>query len=333
MNFLGKELSPRHDPFVIAEISCNHEGSLEKAFILIREAKDAGADAIKIQCYTPDELTIISERYDFICKDGPWKNRHLHELYTTTQTPPEFVAGMFNYAKEISIPIFSSVFGEQSLETLEKVGCPAYKIASFEVNDTNLLRKVAKLTKPVIISTGACTQKELDRANDILLYDLIIMHCVSQYPTCLENADLSRITQYRREYETPVGFSDHTIGSAAAQMAHALGACIFEKHFGSQGGNSADNRFSLYKSEFKDYVDNLKKAHKALEFQNYKHSQYKRSLYVVEDIKKGMELTKENVRSIRPSYGLDPDKLDHVVGKVADQDIPRGTALKMEMLR
>lgn len=346
MMLLGREVSSKVAPMIIAEISCNHEGNFDFALSLIKKAKSAGADAVKIQCYTPDEMTINHRKYtapingsgiyeiptEFFCEKGPWNGQHLYDLYHRSQTPPEWVAGLFNYAKEINFPIFASVFGEDSLKALEAAGCPAYKIASFEVNDTNLLRMVAKTQKPIILSTGACTQAELDRALNLIIYNTIVMHCVSKYPTRVQDSNLSRLAWFRYEYGDPVGFSDHTKGSKAAMMAIALGACILEKHFGNSH-KSADKDFSLSTDAFRDYVLDCHDAWQAMQLPpKEEKSIYRRSLYVVEDVKEGQILDHTNVRSIRPGFGMDPDKLSSITGRKARFNLPRGTALKEDML-
>lgn len=347
MNFLGRELSPHHLPMIVAEISCNHEGSLESCLNLIKKAKYAEADAVKIQCYTADEMTIDYRKFtpphngsgvyemhtEFIIDKAPWNGQHLYDLYKRTQTPPEWMPKIFEYAKSIDIPLFASVFGTKSLEALEQVGCPAYKIASFEVNDTNLLKLVAKTGKPVILSTGAATSKELSRAEELFTPDnVIIMHCVSKYPALFRETELSQITHYRQIFGNPIGFSDHTNNSKAAMIAVALGASILEKHFG-ESMLSEDASFSSNSEEFSKYVSDCKAAWEAMQLNvREENSPFKRSLYVVQDIKEGEKFTKENIRSIRPGYGLDPYLMDILMGKTCKFNLPKGTALKKEMI-
>lgn len=342
MIIFGREISPKFPPFIIAEISCNHEGKIEDALNLIKDAKYAGADAVKVQCYSPDEITIDHKRYvgpqdnyemptEFYYDRMPWKGQHLYDLYKRTQTPPAWMPELFNYAKTINMPIFASVFGDTSLAALEAVGCEVYKIASFEANDTNLLEKVAATGKPVIISTGAVTDKELDRAVNTIGKNFLVMHCVSKYPTSFKEAELTRITQFRRNYGSPIGYSDHTQGSRAAQMAVALGACIIEKHFGGSD-KSADAEFSTNKHGFRLYVDACKDAWEATQLGPIEISGLRRSLYVVKDIKEGEKFTEEHIRSIRPGYGLDPDLLTEVLNKKAKFNLLRGTALKEDMI-
>lgn len=324
MKFLGFEIGPYKKPVVIAEISCNHEGSMDSALTHIREAKLAGADIVKIQAYTADEMTLPIEGEDFTCKNGPWKGKHLYDLYTKTATPLEWLPGLFNYAKEIQMPMFSSVFGMDSLDALERAGCPAYKIASFEIGDLELIKEVARCEKPIVLSTGCATQTEIYNAYNAS-YTPILMHCVSKYPTEFRLSELQRIKKY--DY---LGYSDHTKNSMSAQMAYAMGVCLFEKHF-SMSHTSEDASFSLNKFELQNYVRDLHCAQDAMSLrEGRENNQYKRSLYIVRDIQKGAMLTTLNVRSIRPSYGLPPSTYLVVLGKRATQDLISGTALKEE---
>lgn len=327
MKFLGFEIGSYKKPVVIAEISCNHEGSMDSALTHIREAKLAGADIVKIQAYTPDEMTIstsTSEHHDFYCQSGPWKGKHLYDLYTKTATPLEWLPGLFNYAKEIQMPMFSSVFGMDSLDALERAGCPAYKIASFEIGDIELITEVARCEKPMVLSTGCGTDVEIYRAHNAS-YEPILMHCVSKYPTEFRLSELGRIIKHNY-----LGYSDHTKSSMSAQMAYAMGVCLFEKHF-SMSHTSEDASFSLNKFELQNYIRDLNCAQDAVFLREGRETnQYKRSLYVTRDIQKGAMFTTLNVRSIRPGYGLSPIKYSNVLRKRATQDLTSGTALKEE---
>lgn len=329
MNFLGKKLTPYKDVFIVAELSCNHEGSLNQALQLIEAAKDSGADAVKIQAYTPDEMTLNCDEDDFNAK--VWNDLCLWELYSKTQTPLEWLPELFAKAEQLNIPMFSSVFGEKSLAALEAVDCPVYKIASFEVNDTNLLSKVVITGKPIVLSLGVATENEIIRAVEICGYDSILMHCVSEYPTKFVNLNFSRI----RDLDYPIhGFSDHTLTSIASQIAISMGVTIIEKHI-CLTGTCEDASFSLRPYEFKTFVNDCRRT--AEMFNNFPAKNtfigmtYKRSLYVVKDIKQGEELTVENIKSIRPGFGLDPDLLPDVLGRTAKRDLEAGTALKGDM--
>lgn len=349
MNFLGKELKAYSDPFIVAEISCNHEGSIDKALALIKAAKELGANAVKIQVYTPDEMTIQHKKYigkndeyeigpnEFYIKDGRWRGKHLWDLYSEAYTPIEWLPELFGCAKDAQIPMFASVFGEKSLEALEDVGCPAYKIASFELNDTNLLKLVHETGKPMVLSAGIATLNEVERAMEIVGDNSVLMHCISKYPAHVKDLQLNRIKRYRSFYNCPIGFSDHTTDSTAASMTIGVGACIIEKHLTLPFSNSHDVDFSLTPKHFRWFVQDCKDAAKAIQEKDniefYKDElQFKRSLYVVQNIKQGEQFTKENVRSIRPGYGLSPHFLDDVLAKTAKYDIKRGTALTEEML-
>lgn len=336
MNFLGKEIGPNYPPFFVAELSCNHNGKLEEALLLIKAAKENGADAVKIQVYNADSMTIESDKQDFNVKDGPWVGRNIYELYTKTGTPFEWVPHLFSYAKQIEIPIFSSVFCERGLSILEQNKCLAYKIASFELNDTNLIRKVGKTGRPVVFSTGMANISEIDRAV-ALVQNKIIMHCVSAYPVRHFNANLEKIITLQRLYQnTPIGFSDHTTGMECGQVACALGASVVEKHFGLHGNTSEDSFFSISPEDFKLFTkmcitawETMGQLQPNIEDGN---RQFRRSLYTTKDIQAGEYFTEKNVRSIRPSYGLDPDLLLEIFYMRATKFIPKGTALNKEML-
>jgi len=333
MIFLGKKLIPHKYISIIAEISCNHEQSIDKAYLLINAAKDAGADAVKIQAYIPDEMTINSASVDFKIKGGPWNGNTLWELYNKTYTPLQWIPYLFEYAKFSKIPMFASVFGEQSLAALEAVDCPAYKIASFELNDTYLIRTVAKIGKPMVLSTGVATQDEVDRAIDIISVENsaypLVMHCISKYPAKINELQLNKILAYQELYKD-VGFSDHTLTSTAAQLAITLGATVIEKHL-TLTETSEDSKFSLRPKEFRRFVNDCHDTIKALEiYKEEPDRQFKRSLYVVKDVKQGEKFTKESIRSIRPGYGLDPNKLFDTIDQYASCDLAIGTALKEE---
>lgn len=345
MEFLGKTLGKNHYPFIVAEISCNHEGSLTHAKELIAAAKEAGADAVKFQLYDADDMTYIFENVDFkdtsiqdfIIKAGPWKGRALNELYTKTGTPYEWVQVLFEYAKSVNIPLFASVFSSRGIKVLEENNCPAYKIASFELVDIPLIREVAKTKKPIVLSTGMAIEKEIwDVADHIESKDIILLHCVSAYPTRLEETNLWRIKHLSEITGELIGFSDHTEGHLAAQIACGMGAVMIEKHLYLGGATSEDAGFSLTPQAFKFFVKACRRAAEtSFESTSIEESysrQFRRSLYAVKDISKGEQFTTENVRSIRPSYGLPPSRYFSVLSKIASTNIKAGTALKEEHL-
>jgi len=335
MILFGQRLSKDKHPFIVAEISCSHEGSLEQAKELIKAAKEATADAVKIQVYDAYDMTLPLSTNDFWIKSGNWQDRNLFDLYLQTQTPYEWVPELFAHAKEIGIPIFASVFSLKGLALLEELGCEAYKIASFELIDLPLIRKVAKTNKTVILSTGMANLNEIDQAVQCVNPDnSIIMHCVSSYPTKFQEANLWNIDQLQRFYKQPIGFSDHGQNMLAAQLAVAKGAVIIERHLGLGGGE--DKEFSLTPMNFKIYVIACKQVAEACwktEVPGEQASkQFRRSLYVVKDIEKGENFTPSNVRSIRPSYGLPPSMYNTVIISRAACYLKAGTALKKEHL-
>lgn len=332
---LLNDIQPHKNVKIVAEISCSHCGKIDQAYELIDTAIACGASAVKIQAYTPEELTIQCDKPEFQIRAEMWKNDTLWSLYNQTYTPLEWLPDLFAYAKERKIFLFSSVFGTKSLEALEKVNCPIYKIASFEFNDTNLLREVASTGKQMVMSTGVATLKEIERAVDIIEArcdkPAILMYCVSKYPATKDTLDFSKLIDLLKFY-TYAGYSDHTLPPFSAEIAVTLGACLLEKHL-TIDADSKDARFALYPNEFTNYVQLIK--HKLSWFGEPLNKEidlsFKRSLYVVRDIKAGEKLTPENVRSIRPGFGLDPDLLHtYVLGKTASVDLELGTALKME---
>jgi pseudaminic acid synthase len=340
VNFLDKKLGKNQYPFIVAEISCNHEGNLQQARDLIYAAKEVGADAVKIQTYFGSCMTgdYISQNTDFVIKDGQWKGQNLQELYIKTGLGrEEWVPALFQYADDIEIPFFSSVFSERGLKLLEAENCPAYKIASFEIVDLELIKAVAKTGKPIVISTGMASYNEIASVYaNINLDNLILMHCVSAYPTKIQECNLWKVSQYKKMYTPMVGFSDHTRGVMAGPLAVAAGAVMLEKHLALPNTNPEDASFSLHPDEFKTYVQRCRIAAEAMMetecLDEQASRQFRRSLYVVKDIKKGEQFTNENIRCIRPSYGLSPHRYLEVLREKAVKDIKAGTALTEEML-
>ena len=336
VNFLGKEIGKNKYPFIVAEISCNHQGNLLQAKELIHGAKEAGADAVKIQVYTADEMTLNVPLEEFYIKKGLWRGRELYSLYASTQTDYNLADDIINYCREINIPWFASVFGKDGLSFLESKGCPAYKIASFELPDIGLIKEVAKTKKPIVLSTGMASYDEIGRAWSITTGDCILLHCVSAYPTPLEEINLWRISKLQEQWGEPVGFSDHTTGHLAAQIACGMGACMIEKHLYTGAPGAEDAEFSLTPTAFKFFVQACRRAAEAsfeatsLDEENNK--QFRRSLYVVKDVPKGKSFDTNDIRSIRPSYGLPPSELDMVLTKKAKYNLLKGEALKMEHL-
>lgn len=348
MIFLGKELGPNKYPFIVAEISCNHEGNIEQAKQLIQAAKDAGADAVKIQIYTPDDMTIDTimgggillpdkvRNPDFYVKEGPWKGKNLYELYSKTQTHNDIAEYMILEAKKISIPLFTSIFHPRWIPWGEEFKIPAYKIASFEITDTNLIRQVAKTGKPIIISTGLASTDDIYQAMQCVNPEnTILLHCVSAYPTKLEQTNLWRIKKLQVMCPN-VGFSDHTRGAVAGPLACAMGAIMVEKHLALPGTHSEDASFSLHPDEFELYVIRCRSS-AAATFktdvpEEEQSRQFRRSIYIVKNIKKGELFTQENIKCIRPNYGYSAQKYSLILtgAKYARCDLKAGTALKEE---
>ena len=319
--------------FIIAEMSANHNGDINIAKETIRVAKEIGADAIKLQTYTADTLTLNCKKDDFIVKGGTlWDGKSLYELYQWAYTPWEWHKELFDYAREIGIDIFSSPFDKSAVDFLEQFNPSAYKIASFEITDYELIRYTSSKGKPIIISTGIATIDEIQDAVDICRSEgneeIILLKCTSAYPAPLEDANLKMIGNLAQTFGVVSGFSDHTIGSIAPITAVALGAKVIEKHFiidKSIGGADAD--FSMDKQEFSNMIEAIRDTEKLLGRVDYrmtetkkKSRQFARSLYVAQDIKKGEAFTEENIRSVRPSFGMHPKYFKDIVGKVADRN-------------
>ncbi len=336
----------REKVFIIAELSANHNGDIEVAKETIRAAKLCGADAIKLQTYTADTLTLNCKNDYFKIEGGTaWDGQYLHDLYDQAHTPWEWHPTLFEFAKAQGLVCFSSPFDATAVDFLEELECPIYKIASFEIQDIPLLKYVAAKNKPIIISTGIATIEDIELAiktckaegND----DITILKCTSQYPAKPENANLLSIQDLKNRFGCKIGLSDHTLGIEAPIVSVALGATVIEKHFildKSIGG--ADAHFSLDQKEFKQLVDGVRKAELMLGEEDFtkglriKSSQkFSRSLFVAEDIKKDEVFTAENVRSVRPGYGMHPKFLEQIIGMKANNDVLKGTPLAPDLIK
>jgi len=326
--------------FIIAELSANHGGKIEIAKETIKAAKECGANAIKLQTYTADTLTLNCDKEDFIIKGGTlWDKKTMYQLYSEAYTPWEWHEELFSYARELRLEIFSSPFDKSAIDFLEKFDPVAYKIASFEITDHELIRYAASKQKPIIISTGIATIDEIQDAIDICKnegnHDIVLLKCTSSYPAPLEDANLLTIPNLSQTFGVISGFSDHTLGTTAPVVATTLGAKVLEKHFildKSIGGPDSD--FSLDTTEFKQLVQAVRDTEKLLGKVDYslndkrkKSRQFARSLYISKDIKKGEIFTEENVRSVRPGYGKHPKYLKDILGKSAQQDYEFGDRL------
>lgn len=323
--------------YIIAELSANHNGSLQTALDTIKAAKECGANAIKLQTYTADTLTLNSTKEDFIVSGGTlWDGKTLYELYKWAYTPWEWHKELFDYARSIGIDIFSTPFDKTAVDFLEQFNPSAYKIASFEITDYELVRYTASKGKPIIISTGIATIDEIQDVVNICKSvgneNIILLKCVSEYPAPLDEANLKTIPNMKETFGVEVGFSDHTLGVTAPIVAVTLGAKVIEKHFiidKSIGG--ADCEFSLDKSEFEQMVESVRNCEKLIGMVDYsltdkkkKQRRFARSLYISSDIKKGEVFTLENIKSVRPFYGLHPKYLNDILGKVALKDYKFG---------
>lgn len=329
--------------FIIAELSANHGHSIETAKETIRAAKKAGADAIKLQTYTADTLTLNCTQEDFVVKGGTlWDNKTLHELYQEAYTPWEWHKELFEVAHEEELLCFSTPFDKSAVDFLETLNPPAYKVASFEVTDYELVRYIASKKKPIIISTGIATLQEIEDVVAICKregnHDIVLLQCTSSYPAPLEGANLLTLPDLCKRFDVIAGFSDHTLGITAPIAAVALGAKVIEKHFildKSIGG--ADASFSLDVNEFTQMVNAVRDTEKLLGKPTYnldensiKGRQFSRSLYVAKDIQKGEKFSEDNIRSVRPGYGLHPKFLGYVLGKHAKNDLRFGKRLTLE---
>ena len=335
-----------HPPFIIAEMSGNHNQSLERALEIVEAAARTGAQAIKVQTYTADTMTLnLKEREFFISDDtSPWKGQSLYDLYKIAHTPWDWHQPIFDHAKKLGLICFSTPFDETSVDFLEKLGSPAYKISSFENTDIPLIMRVAATGKPLIISTGMATQEELDESVDAArkagCKNLILLKCTSTYPATPENSNLLTIPYLRDRYGCEIGLSDHTLGIGVAVASVALGATVIEKHFTlRRADGGVDSAFSMELEEMKERVEETGRAWESLgkayvgPTEAEKSSiTFRRSLYIVKDLKAGDVLTKENVRAIRPGLGLPPKHLKQLLGMEILRDVKRGTALSLEML-
>jgi len=341
----GRHIGVNHPTYIIAELSANHNQKFDQAFKLIKEAKDAGADAIKLQTYTPNTITIDCDNEFFrIGKGTIWEGKNQYELYKEAYTPWEWQPKLKKIANDLGMDLFSTPFDTTAVDFLEDMGVPAYKVASFELVDIPLIQYIAKTGKPIIMSTGMATLAEIDEAvtaaREAGCKDIALLKCTSTYPAQPEEMNLRTIPHMAEAFGVPVGLSDHTLGIAVPVAAVALGACIVEKHFTlSRSVPGPDSSFSIEPDEFKSMVVAIRTAEKALGKVSYKVTEQegacrisRRSLFAVKDIKAGEVLTEQNVRSIRPGYGLHTRFLNKVIGKKAKIDIKCGTPLDLEML-
>jgi len=336
----GRKIGPDAPPYIIAELSANHNGSLDCALETVTMAKAMGADAIKLQTYTANTITIDCDKDDFQIHGGLWDGYNLYRLYEWAQTPYEWHAAIFEKAREVGITCFSTPFDETAVDLLEELNAPAYKIASFEAIDLPLIRYVAKTGKPMIISTGMADLNEIteavETARDGGCKDVVLLHCISGYPAPVEQSNLRTIPDLAKRFGVIPGLSDHTLGTAVSVASVALGACVIEKHVTMRRADKGpDSEFSLEPRELERLCSESRDAWAALGRPGYERKpvedeniKFRRSIYVVKEIKAGEQLTTENIRRIRPGFGLPPKFYGEVIGKTAQVDLERGTALK-----
>ena len=340
----GREIGPNQPPYIIAELSANHNGDIERAFATIKAAHESGADAIKIQTYTADTMTIDCDKDEFMITGGLWDGYKLYDLYKWAETPFEWHKQIFDYAANLGITLFSTPFDESAVDLLESLNAPAYKIASFEATDLPLIRYVASKGKPMIMSTGMCSEQEIEEAVNAAreggCKELVLLHCISSYPAPIDQANLRQMPNLAKQFNSMPGLSDHTLGTTASVAAVALGACVIEKHFTlSRLEKGPDSEFSIEPMELKRLCRDTRDAWSSLGEVGFERQQaeaaskcFRRSLYFVKNLRAGQVVTATDIRRIRPGYGLPPKYFDEVVGRTVKVDVERGTSLQWEHL-
>jgi N-acetylneuraminate synthase len=340
----GRKIGPSHPPYVIAELSGNHNGDLGRALRMMEAAAATGCDAIKIQTYTPDTLTIPHDSEDFVIQGGLWNGRNLYSLYQEAHTPYEWHPKLFAKARDLGVTLFSTPFDETAVELLSGLGAPAYKIASFEVIDLELIARVAVERKPMIISSGMANLAEIQEAVTTAKKhgsgQIAVLHCTSAYPAPIGEANVRTVPHLAAAFGVVSGLSDHAPGVAACVAAVVLGGSIIEKHFTlSRAEGGPDAEFSLEPHEFRQLVTECRNAWESLGDVHYDlvgsergSLRFRRSLYAVKPIKAGEVLSRENIRCIRPGYGLLPKELSGLLGRIAKRDISYGEALTWQVI-
>jgi N-acetylneuraminate synthase len=344
INIAGRDIGADHPPYVIAEMSANHNGSIDNAIRIIDEARKAGADAVKIQTYRPDTITLDCNTEEFQIKGGLWDGRTLYELYAEGHMPWEWHAPLFKHAREIGITLFSSPFDATAVDLLESLGAPAYKIASFEAIDLGLIKYAARTGKPMIISTGMADDQEIAEAIDAAraggCQELAILHCVSGYPAPAEDYNLATIPDMIGRFGLVTGLSDHTPDSVTAISSVALGASIIEKHFTlDRSGGGPDDSFSIEPPELAALCKDARTAWRAIGQVNYgrksserSNVKFRRSLYFVKDLRAGDVVTADAVRSVRPGYGAPPKYLEAIIGRKINRAVAANTAVDLNWI-
>tara|TARA_Y100001978_G_scaffold200212_1_gene216057 strand:- start:242 stop:1297 length:1056 start_codon:yes stop_codon:yes gene_type:complete len=340
----GIKIGKGYEPYIIAELSANHGGNINRAKYSLKAAKEAGASAVKIQTYTPDTMTLNSFKKDFLITEGIWKGYSLYQLYQEAHTPFEWHEELFKYAKNIGITIFSSPFDESAIDLLEKLEAPAYKIASFEITDLPLIEYAASKQKPILISTGMSNVKEIQEAIDCCIKQgnnkILLLHCISKYPAEITDYQLGDIKFLQKKFNLEIGLSDHTISNFAATLATAMGACAIEKHFKLDNKDCGpDSSFSITPQQLKSLVIECNLSFKASKLNHLKRTEseiinkkYRRSLYFVKNLPKGHTLTKDDIKRIRPGYGLDPKHFQKIIGMRLSKDVEVAEAVSWNSL-
>jgi len=340
----GRKIGQNYPPYVIAELSANHNGVLQKALDTISEAKKCGADAIKLQTYSADTMTIDCDTEDFSIRGGLWDGYKLYDLYKEAQTPYEWHKAMFDHANKVGITCFSTPFDETAVDLLEEVNAPAYKVASFEATDLPLIKYIAATKKPMIISTGMANLEEIEElvaaVREAGCKDLILLHCISSYPAPIEQSNLLTIPDMRQRFGIQIGLSDHTILNTASIVSVALGATLIEKHFIlDRNDKGPDTEFSIEPSELEALCKETKDAWLSLGKVGYERKpaeeanvKFRRSVYFVKDMKAGEIITEAHIRRIRPGFGLPPKFEEQLIGKRVNANIKAGTATSWDLI-
>jgi len=340
----GRKIGADYPPYVIAELSANHNGKLQKALDTITKAKSCGADAVKLQTYTANTMTIDSDHEDFCIHGGLWDGYKLYDLYQEAQTPFEWHKAMFEHARKIGITCFSTPFDETAVDLLEDLNVPAYKVASFEATDLPLIKYIASTKKPLIMSTGMANFEEIEEMIEVArsagCKDLILLHCISSYPAPIDQSNLLTIPDMREKLKVQIGLSDHTVTNTASVVACALGATMIEKHFIlDRKEKGPDSEFSIEPDDLTNLCKQTKDAWMSLGLPGYDRKsseegnvKFRRSLYFVKDIGVGEIITKEHIRRIRPGYGILPKYEQEIIGRTVNRDVTYGTAVKWELI-
>ncbi len=340
----GVKVGKGYAPYIVAELSANHGGSLTSALKSIELAKEAGANAIKLQTYTPDSMTLDCQKDEFLIKEGLWQGTTLYNLYQQAHTPKSWHKALFNKAKEVGISIFSTPFDESAVDFLMELDVPVFKVASFEITDLPLISYIAQTGKPIIMSTGMASLIEIEQAVNTAknsgCENLILLHCISSYPAPVSQCNLNTIFDLANRFDVPVGLSDHTLGTAVSVAAVALGACFIEKHFMNDSSQQGpDSSFSITPDELEKLCQESKVAWQAIGGIKYgqvasekTNLKFRRSIYFTKDMKKNDVITNHNIRRIRPGYGLAPKHFNDLIGKKVIKDIGSGTAVSWELI-